>query len=173
MSEILMVIAQTEFRDEEYEVPRRVFEAAGHHVTVASSTSGSCRGRFGATATADLSVKEAAEKPWDAVVFVGGGGAQVFFDDPEAHRLASDTLGADGVVGAICIAPSILARAGLLKDVRATSFNSRSDDLALHGAAVVDSPVVVDGHIVTGNGPEAASEFAYEIVRLLGKVQSE
>lgn len=165
-----MVVAQAEFRDEEYEVPRKVFEAAGHHVTVASSSAGTCRGRFGASAHADLSVEEAAEARWDAVVYVGGAGAQAFFDAPPAHRIARETLASDGIVAAICIAPSVLARAGLLSGVRATSFSSRSDDLALHGAIVVNSPVVVDGRIVTGNGPDAASEFASEIVRLLEQV---
>lgn len=167
MASVLMVIARSEFRDEEYVHPREVLEAAGHTITVASSESGECRGRFGAIATATLSVADARSTSWDSVVFVGGGGAQRFFDDESAHGLARDTLAAGGVVAAICIAPSILARAGLLDGVEATSFSSRLDDLADHGAVVTSMDVVAADRIITANGPEAARAFGQALADAL------
>lgn len=168
MARVLMVIAPTVFRDEEYTHPKAVLEARGAEVVTASRTPGVCQGKLGMTAKATLAIADADATDYDAVVFVGGGGAEVFFDDPDAHRLARRTLESDRVLGAICIAPSILARAGLLHGVRATAFASQHDDLVAHGAIWTGEPVEVAGAIVTANGPDAARSFGMEIADTLG-----
>ncbi len=122
MAEVLMVLAPSAFRDEEYAEPRKVLEGHGATVVTASVAAGSCRGMLGMTAQAELSLSQAATRAWDAVVFVGGGGSTVFFDDPAAHALAAEALGRGAVLGAICIAPSTLARAGLLRGVAPRPF---------------------------------------------------
>lgn len=168
MPRVLMVIAPEVFRDEEYAQPRAVLEGRGALVETASTRAGTCHGKLGMTAEATLSVAEADPEDYDAVVFVGGGGAQVFFDDPEAHRVARGAHEAGRVVAAICIAPSTLARAGLLTGVRATAFPSQRDDLVAHGAIWTGAPVEVHGAIVTANGPEAARDFGLAIGDALG-----
>ncbi len=167
MRSVLMVVAQEVFRDEEYVEPKTVLETAGAQVTTASQEAGPATGRFGLTAEAALSVADAVHRQWDAVVFVGGAGAQVYFDDPHAHMLAQTTLTNGGVVAAICIAPSTLARAGLLAGVRATAFPSQEDDLKAHGAVWTGEEVTVDGRIITANGPQAATAFGQAIAEAL------
>jgi protease I len=168
MATALMVIAPTIFRDEEYAEPKRVLEAHGVAVTTASVAPGECIGKLGMRATASLSVADAALREWDAVVFVGGAGAQVFFDDPPAHRLARAQAESGRVLAAICVAPSTLARAGLLQGVSATAFPSQEQDLRDHGALWTGSPVTTDGKIVTGNGPEASEQFGEAVADAMG-----
>jgi protease I len=168
MTTALMVIAPTVFRDEEYSEPKRVLEAHRVSVTTASIAPGECIGKLGMRATASLAVGDAADREWDAVVLVGGAGAQVFFDDADAHRLVRAQAESGRVLAAICIAPSTLARAGLLRGVRATSFASQEYDLRAHRAVWTGEPVTVDGHIITGNGPEAAEPFGEAVASALG-----
>ena len=168
MTTALMIIAPSVFRDEEYADPKRVLEAHGISVTTASVAPGECIGKLGMRVTATTSVTDAADREWDAVVFVGGAGAQVFFDDPAAHRVARQQAASGRVLAAICIAPSTLARAGLLAGVRATAFPSQEDDLRANGALWTGEPVTVDGMIVTGNGPEAAEQFGEAVAVALG-----
>jgi protease I len=163
-----MVIAPSVFRDEEYAGPKLVLESHGVRVTTASVEPGECTGRFGLVAHATISVAEASQREWDAVVFVGGGGAEVFFDDPAAHALAHNQAHRGATLAAICIAPSTLAHANLLAGVSATAFPSREDDLKAHGALWTGTPVTIDGSIITANGPEAATEFGEAIARALG-----
>jgi protease I len=119
-------------------------------------------------ARATEALDEVVPEEFDAIVFVGGAGASVFFDDLDAHRLAK-TMHAQGkVVAAICVAPSILARAGLLSRKNATAFASQRDDLVAHGAVWTGANVQVDGSIVTANGPAAAQDFGLAIADLLG-----
>ncbi|MBU4555890.1 MAG: DJ-1/PfpI family protein [Actinobacteria bacterium] len=159
MPAVLMVIAPEMFRDEEYEHPREVLERRGATVTVASMEPGICKGRFGLTAVADIALRDASAEEYDAVVFVGGKGAQVFFDDQTAQGLAASMYKAGKIVSAICIAPTILARAGLLSGKRATSFPSQEDVLRAAGALYTGNPVQTEGRIVTGIGPESAYGF--------------
>ncbi len=168
MKRVVMVIAPEIFRDEEYAEPRAVLESRGAEVVTASTSPGLCRGKLGMDVTAEIGIPDALAQPWDAVVFVGGGGSEVFFDDADAHALARRALEAGSVVGAICIAPSTLARAGLLADRRATAFPSQEDDLVAHGAAWTGDPVTVDGQIITANGPEVAREFGEAVADALG-----
>lgn len=167
MSRVLMVIAQDAFRDEEYARPKSVLEAAGHDVVTASFHRGPASGKLGMEAFADIALEDAAGDEWDAVVFVGGAGASAFFDDAHAHKLARDTSDRGSIVAAICIAPSTLARAGLLEGVPATAFASQRDDLVAHGAVWTGDEVTVYGRIVTGNGPDAATAFGEAVARLL------
>ena len=167
MARALMVIAPKMFRDEEYEVPRHILEASGVEVTVASTRAGTCTGKLGAVANADVALSDALGTPWDAVVFVGGPGASVFFDDPIAHEIARSAAVRGAVVSAICIAPSTLAHAGLLTGRRATAFPSQEDDLVRFGAIWTGEPVTLDGRIITANGPEAAEEFGQALARAL------
>ena len=166
MSQVLMIVAPTMFRDEEYARPKAVFESRGAVVTTASTRPGPAMGRFGLTATAELSVADADPAAFDAVVFVGGAGAEVFFDDPDAHALAQRAYDLGKVVAAICVAPSILAHAGLLAGRRATAFPDREADLIAYGATWTGHRVTTDAPFVTANGPDAAYEFGEAVAAL-------
>jgi protease I len=168
MPQVLMVIAPDMFRDEEYAHPKQVLERRGATVVTASTRAGTCTGRFGLRATADIALADAHAADYDAIAFVGGTGARVFFDDETAHALARDAYARGKVVSAICIAPSVLARAGLLEGRRATSFETQESDLLVHGAHWSKGPIVVDPPFVTGNGPEAAYEFGAAVGHLMG-----
>lgn len=166
--DVLMVIAPAVFRDEEYAHPKEALERRGATVTTASAAVGECTGRFGLKAHSSLAIAEADPDGYNAVVFVGGSGAAMFFDDTDAHRLASAMIEGGKVLGAICIAPSILAHAGLLDGRRVTAFETREEDLVAHGAIFTGAAVEIDGSIVTANGPEAAWDFGMVLGDLLG-----
>lgn len=66
-------------------------------------------------------------------------------------------------IAAICASPAVvLGQLGLLQGKRATCYPGCES--MMHGATVVDERVVVDGDIVTGNGPSSALPWALTIV---------
>ncbi len=164
---ILMIIAPENFRDEEYTEPRRVFEKAGIEVTVASARLGKAIGKFGMEAPVDKLLKEVHATDYDAVVFIGGTGSRIYFEDPEAHRLVREAQTNERIIGAICAAPGTLAKTGLLKGKRATSFSGESELLKQGGALFTGKPVEVDGRIITGDGPKSATAWGEKIVEML------
>jgi len=167
MARVAMIIAPDQFRDEEYAEPKSVLESHGHDVVTVSVAPGPCRGKLGMMTQADAALRDLDPAHYDAVVFIGGGGASVFFDDADAHALVRAAMDAGRVVGAICIAPSTLARADVLDGGRATCFPTQEDDLAEHGATYTGAPVEVWGNVVTANGPQAAHEFGERIAQML------
>ncbi|MFH1404186.1 MAG: DJ-1/PfpI family protein [Candidatus Altiarchaeota archaeon] len=170
MMNVLMIIAQDNFRDEEYDIPRRELESSGIGVSVASPSGGLCRGMLGMTVESDMSLGEAHASGYDAVIVVGGSGSPKWlWGDGRLHKILSDAVGKSSVVAAICLSTGALAKAGILAGVKATVFPSPDAIRALKegNAVYVQGPVVSDGRIVTARGPESAREFACEIIRLL------
>lgn len=163
----VLVIAEQAFRDEEYLQPKAVLEEAGVEVLTASTTTSEVLGKLGARVKPDLLISELNLEEIDLLVFVGGGGAQQYFEDPVAHNRARKMVDSGKLLGAICIAPVILARSGLLKGRKATVFIDGVDELRENGATYTGKQVEVDGKIITANGPEAARLFGEELVKQL------
>ncbi|MBN1427618.1 MAG: DJ-1/PfpI family protein [Anaerolineae bacterium] len=167
MAKILMIIAPEKFRDEELFEPKEELEKAGHQTVIASVKKGTCSGARGGSATAEVSITDVDTSDYDAVVFVGGGGSDVYFENETAHQIACQMADQGKVVSAICIAPVTLANAGLLKGKQATVFETEIDTIKGKGAIYAGPGVAVDGRIVTGDGPKNARRFGQEIANLL------
>lgn len=162
-----MVVAPINFRDEEYAEPRKVLEAAGAAIKVASIQSGIARGVGGTEAKIDLTVSDVSVSDFDAVAFIGGPGMAEIVGDESLQILARKFYDAGKLTTAICVAPSILARAGVLNGKQATSFSSVEQDLKDGGALYTGKDVTRDGLIITANGPEAAEKFGERIAEAL------
>lgn len=166
---VVMIIASDKFRDEEYQEPRKLLEKEGAEVVVASSTLNFVRGMISTKVKPDILLSQIRPQDFDAVIFVGGSGAQEYYLNQVAHTIAKDTVNAKKVLGAICIAPVILANAGVLTGRKATVFPSEANKLKARGIQYIDNDVVEDEKVITGRGPDAAKKFGEAIVRALSK----
>jgi len=162
----LLVIAPKDFRDEEYFETRRALEDKGISVVTASKGVSEARGMLGGKARVDMDISLADADAFDAVVFIGGTGAHAFFNDPAAHRLAASAFEKGRIVAAICIAPVILANAGILQGKKATVWGGvYSTQIEAGGADYTGEDVVTDGSVITANGPDAARDFGRRIAK--------
>ena len=166
---VVMVIAQNEFRDDEFFPPKEILERSGIEVKVASTSLAQARGSLGGLYKPDLLLKDIKSGDFAAIIFIGGMGATQYLDDPLAHKLARDFLNSNKVVSAICIGPVILAKAGILKGKQATVIAPEADKIKEAGAIYTAKTVEKDGNIITANGPGAAKEFAEALVKVLKK----
>jgi len=164
---ILMVIPLKDFWDEELTKLKEIFERDGLIVTIASSTMKEAVGMFGTTIKPDITLNKVADALYDAIVFVGGEGAVQYWDDTHAHRLVKEAFEKGKVLGAISIAPIILANTKVLTGRRATVWPTLGKRLEWSGAIYTGNPVEVDGNIVTANSPESAEEFAKSILKII------
>ncbi len=172
---VVMVIAFRDFRDREYFEPKRILEEAGAEVKTASTKEGKAIGADGGDTQVDLLISKVNPEEFDAVVFIGGPGALKELDNETSYNLIKETVEKNKVLAAICISPVILAKAGVLKGKKATVWSSLMDKSAIkileeQGAVYEKKPVVVDGKIITGQGPQAAKEFGETILRVLKSI---
>ena len=173
---VLMIIAHENFRDEELNVPYKQFVGEGIDVTVASPVKGNATGMFGATFDVKYSLDEVNEADFDAVVFVGGMGTPSVRASVRAIEIAKNSVDHQ-VLSAICWAPTILAKADVVKGKKVTVWLGDDPEYGMKtskvmenaGAIFVNKEVVTDGNLITGNGPNAAEKFAAAVMDKLSE----
>lgn len=167
-----MVIAFRDFRDEEYFIPKQTIEQAGARITTFSTSLGKAIGKMGGEAEISGLIEDINVEGYDAVLFIGGSGAAKLIDNKDCKRVVVETVEKNKILGAICIAPAILAKAGVLNGKKATVWSSSLDKSAVKilknfGTNYQAVPVVVDDKIITASGPFAAKEFAEKIIKAM------
>ena len=115
----------------------------------------------------DILINDIKVKDYDAIVFIGGMGSGEYFDNPVAHKIAKQALDQEKIIAAICMAPTILANAGLLEGKKATC--AQSYNIEIKGAIATGKDIERDGNIITATGPGAAKKFGEEIVSALSE----
>jgi len=163
----VLIIASENFRDEELFETKQALEKAGVETVIASTKTAVLIGMLGGRAEATILVNELRVDDYDAIIFVGGPGAREYFDSQVALNIAREAAEKEKVLAAICIAPAVLANAGVLDGIRATSFSSERGKLKKAGAIYTGAAVERDGLIITAKGPRAASQFGKAIAETL------
>lgn len=148
-----------------------VLRRAEVEVTVASVTDArEITASRGTTIVADTLISDCRDQAYDVIALPGGmPGAEHLRDCEPLIELLKEQRRAGRLHGAICASPAVaLLPHGLLSDRRATCFPSFRVDL--EDAADVEASeqrVVVDGTLVTSQGPGTAIAFALRLVALL------
>ncbi len=118
---------------------------------------------------ADTSWNEMDFDSCDGVVLPGGlGGTERLAADPRVEALLRRFGEAGKLTAAICAAPTVLARAGLLEGKRAICYPGLEDRLT--GAEVCCESVVRDGAVITSRGMGTSVPFGLALTAyFLGK----
>lgn len=168
---VLLVVAQ-QFRDKELVDTKEALQRNGFKCDIAAKDLHECVGADGLKIMPDKTLSESLDgiSMYRAIAFIGGPGARAYFDDKEVHLLARTARDAGLLVGAVCIAPMILAKAGLLMHKKATAWDGDKQQSAYFGQNKINytgEDVTVDDKIITGNGPAAATAFGERIAHLI------
>ena len=123
-------------------------------------------GANGITIQADIPLKSVVVDEYDAIVLPGGwGGTNRLAEDKDAQRLLKEFANSNKWVAAMCAAPYALHVAGVLSK-RYTCYPSVEEQIRPEDR-VADQKVVIDGKVITSQGPGTAICFALEIVKEL------
>jgi len=114
---------------------------------------------------ADVTIDEVNEKQLNSVILPGGAGHKNLEASEKVITLLKNSYNNDKYIFAICAAPSILGKLGLLENKKATAYPGY--EKYLEGADISSEDVCVDGKIITSRGPGTAHKFAYKIVEIL------
>lgn len=121
----------------------------------------------------DKSLDEALKEDFDMVVLPGGlPGADNLNNDERIHSLLKKMVESGKFAGAICAAPIVFAKSGILKGKKATSYPGFLDKMNLPDVTYTGSAVERDGKIVTSRGPGTAMDFALTVIEMLKDKQT-
>ena len=154
------IVPPENFGDQELYALLTAFNEAGINRIIASTRTGVLLGATGRTVDATILVNQLNLDDLDALIFIGGPGSTMFFNNPMILDLVRTAVVKRKIVAATDIAPGILANAGVLAGYRVTAFIDQRDMLTIAGAVYTGAPVEQDRNIITSTGPAAAIPFA-------------
>ncbi|OHB62063.1 MAG: hypothetical protein A2167_03700 [Planctomycetes bacterium RBG_13_46_10] len=163
----VLIVAEENFNDMELFETMRYLNAAGIQTIIASTRLGVVRGTMGGLAESAVLINQLRIDDFNAVIFIGGDGARTYLNNPDALNIAREATAKKKVLAAISTTPTILANAGVLRNIRATSYIADKSLLQQGGAIYTGNNVERDGLIVTSSGQIAVVQFAAAIVEAL------
>ena len=123
-------------------------------------------GANGITIQANISLKNVYVDEYDIIVLPGGwGGTNHLAENPLAQSIIQSFAAEGKWVAAMCAAPYALHVAGVLSP-RYTCYPSVEEQIR-PADRIADEKVVIDGKVITSQGPGTAICFGLEIVRKL------
>ena len=153
------------FEEIEARTPVDILRRAGLDVKTVAIGSKIAVGSHGIPVVCDITSDEVKLGEVRAVIFPGGMPGSLNLDaSAYTDEVISTVLENGGRLAAICAAPLVLGRRGLLNGKNATCFPGFEGEL--QGATIIDADFVTDGNITTGRGMEYSLPFAKELVRL-------
>jgi 4-methyl-5(b-hydroxyethyl)-thiazole monophosphate biosynthesis len=144
---------------------------AGVRVTILGLDGVEVRGAHDMWVRADMMFSDFGES-FDALVLPGGGpGTARLAASKELLELVRQSHEQGKLCAAICAAPPVFAKAGILKGKRAVCYPGCEDKMA--DAAVAEDAVAIDGNIITGRAAGTAIPFALELISALAGEDAE
>lgn len=162
---MIYILLAEGFEEIEAVSPIDLLRRAGCDVqTVSIEKNRTVNGAHGIPLTADILLDQLDFEKTEMLVLPGGWpGYENLGKSGAISALLKNASNAGKRIAAICGAPSVLGKLGLLQGVTATCYPGMED--ALEGAVFSAEPVVVSGAFITARGAGCAAEFALTLVR--------
>ncbi len=160
---IYMFLAEG-FEETEALVPLDLLLRAGADIkTVSINGNKAVTGAHNITVMADGLAEDYDLSDCDGLILPGGGkGTENLFASETVKDAVMQAYNDGKLICAICAAPTVLGRMGLLKDKTAVCFPGMED--MLYCKALTTVPVVRDGNVITACGMGVSYKFGLEIV---------
>jgi len=121
----------------------------------------------------DSTLGQALAQDYDLVVLPGGQpGTNNLMGDQRIIKLVQEMHQQDNYVAAICAAPMVLGKAGVLQGKSATSYPGCLDSMGLSEVNYLEDAVVVDGKVITSRGPGTAMDFALKLIEIMAGIEA-
>ena len=167
MKKILILLAQKGFEEVEALTPADYLRRVGAKVDMISlGDSKIVRGAHQIQIVTDGILKDISSENYDCIILPGGmPGASILQKDDRVIRIVEEFERNGKVIAAICAAPIVLDKAGVLKDRYYTCYPGVENEICF--GKHVNKSVVKDETLITAKGPYLAGEFALKICETL------
>ena len=163
---MVVVLLADGFEEIEALTPVDMLRRAGLTVKTVGVNGKIAVGSHGIPVVCDLTESEVKLTEVSLAIFPGGMPGSLNLDASLfTDKLIASVSESGGRLAAICAAPLILGRRGLLSGKRATCYPGFESELL--GATPTGESVVTDGNITTARGMGVALEFSKELISLL------
>jgi len=155
------------YEDLELWYPKIRLEEEGARTIVAGIGEKIYNGKRGYPVTVDTQVSDLSSADYDGLVIPGGFAPDQLRRFEKVLQLTREIYQAGKPVGFICHAGWVPISAKILKGKRATSVRAIKDDMENAGVIWEDSPVVVDGNLISSRTPADLPQFCKALIQAL------
>jgi deglycase len=155
------------YEDLELWYPKIRLEEEGARTVVAGTGEKTYQGKRGYPLTVDTSVDEISSDQFDGLVIPGGYAPDIMRRSKKLLQLTREIFEAGKPVAFICHAGWVPISAGIVRGKRGTSVGAIKDDLVNAGLIWEDSPVVVDGNLISSRTPADLGVFCKALIAAL------
>jgi len=164
---VVLFFAGPLYEDLELWYPKIRLEEEGARTVVAGTGEKTYQGKRGYPLTVDTSVDEIRAQDFDGLVIPGGYAPDIMRRSKKLLQLTREIFQAGKPVAFICHAGWVPISAGIVKGKRGTSVGAIKDDLVNAGLQWEDSPVVVDGNLISSRTPADLGVFCRALITAL------
>jgi protease I len=155
------------YEDLELWYPKIRLEEEGARTVVAGTGEKTYQGKRGYPLTVDTSVDQINSADFDGLVIPGGYAPDIMRRSQKLLQLTREIYQAGKPVAFICHAGWVPISAGIVRGKRGTSVGAIKDDLVNAGMLWEDSPVVVDGNLISSRTPADLPQFMKALIAAL------
>jgi protease I len=155
------------YEDLELWYPKIRLEEEGASTVVAGTGEKTYQGKRGYPISVDTSVEEISAAEFDGLVIPGGYAPDIMRRSKKLLQLTREIYEAGKPVAFICHAGWVPISAGIVRGKRGTSVGAIKDDLVNAGMLWEDSPVVVDGNLISSRTPADLPQFMKALIAAL------
>jgi len=155
------------YEDLELWYPKIRLEEEGAVTVVAGTGEKTYQGKKGYPVTVDASVDEVLSDGFDGLVIPGGYAPDIMRRSQRLLQITREIFDAGKPVAFICHAGWVPISAGIVRGRRGTSVGAIRDDLVNAGMLWEDSPVVVDGNLISSRTPADLPQFMRALITAL------
>ena len=166
---LLLILPAENFNETEYLTVKHILEISGFKLFIASDAHSLCTGKNGLKVRADVSFFNMNENNFAGIIFIGGSGVKNYWGNQNLYKIAKRFCEKKKLVSAICSAPVILAKAGLLEGKDATCYPEDRKELEKCGINYKDQSVVIQKNIITARDSSSSNDFANAIANFCAK----
>jgi 4-methyl-5(b-hydroxyethyl)-thiazole monophosphate biosynthesis len=156
------------FEDIEAVAPLDIMRRAGIDVRTVGVTGMNVTSSHELTIRADIPLEDVTLTDCEMLVLPGGKSTEILGQSQVILELVQKADDSGIPIAAICAAPAILAKLGLLKNRRAVCFPSVEQVLESNGALLQRDEIVThDHHIITAQAAGSSFDFGFKLVSML------
>ncbi|PHS36110.1 MAG: protease [Alkaliphilus sp.] len=164
----VMALIHDNFEDLELWYPiLRLREEGAEVDIVGEEANKTYKGKYGVPAQAEFAFSEVDPSKYDAVLVPGGWAPDKLRRYEEVISIIKYMDENKKTIGQICHAGWVLISAKILKGKKVTSTPGIKDDMENAGAIWIDTPSIVDGHLVSSRRPADLPMYMIDFINTL------
>lgn len=163
----LIILPEKKFNEREFNAVREALIKNYISFFIASDAIGLCTGDRGSKVKADVKLYNVHPANFDGLCIIGGEGIRDYFENESVISVINRFNNGKKTIAAICAAPVVLAKAGVLDGKKGVCFPADKKEFVKSGVIYSDEPVILDRNIITAKDAEVSTGFANLFVNTL------